>query len=186
MVNNIKRIIYFSAILMFLMSCKTSKDEVNTAISRLENETAIEYSMKKMDSLLVLYQQYITEFPQDSIVAEYLYRSGRLNMILRRGSEALSDFTILINKFPQDKHLPEVYYYKAFIYEDILYDIMSARTAYYDFINRYPEHKLVQDAKLSIQYLGKSPEEIVASFEQQNASEEMTSSEEQGENTSLE
>jgi hypothetical protein len=137
--------------------------------------------MEKIDTLLVLYQQYVAEFPKDSMVAEYLYRSGKLNMILRKGTEALSDFTNLIDRFPLNEHLPEVYYYKAFIYEDILYDIMAARTAYYDFINRYPEHKLVQDAKLSIQYLGKSPEEIVASFEQRASTEKTVIPEEEEE-----
>jgi outer membrane protein assembly factor BamD (BamD/ComL family) len=141
--------------------------------------------MEKIDSLLLLYQQYVTEFPQDSLVAEYLYRSGKLNIILRKGGEALSDFTNLINKFPKNEHLPEVYYYKAFVYEDIMYDIISAKTAYYDFINRYPDHKLVQDAKLSIQYLGKSPEEIVASFEQRGSTGDTITSKEQEKELSL-
>jgi outer membrane protein assembly factor BamD (BamD/ComL family) len=162
-----------------------SQDKINTQIIRLENEISTEYHLEKMDTLLLLYQQYMVEFPQDSLVAEYLYRSGKINMMLRKGSEALSDFTNLIDKFPQNEHLPEVYYYKAFIYESIMYDIISAKTAYYDFINRYPNHKLVQDAKLSIQYLGKSPEEIVASFEQRNSTENTGISEEEEKEPSL-
>jgi outer membrane protein assembly factor BamD (BamD/ComL family) len=168
MVKSIRKIIYCSVALLFFISCESPKAKTEKEIGRLENETSTEYNIKKIDSLLLFYQQYMKEFPQDSMVEEYLYRSGILNMHLRKGAEALSDFTNLINKFPQNKHLPEVYYYKAFIYEDIIYDIALAKTAYYDFITRYPNHKLVQDATLSIQYLGKSAEEIVASFERQN------------------
>jgi outer membrane protein assembly factor BamD (BamD/ComL family) len=170
MKNSIKTIIYFSIISLFLISCQTSKEKIEKQINELEKETSAQYNVEKMDSLSLLYQQYISEFPQDSMIAEYLYKSGRVNMILGRGAEALSDFTNLINKFPNHVHLPEAYYYKAFIYEDIMYDIALARVAYFDFINRYPNHKLVQDATLSIQYLGKSPAEIVASFEQEKDS----------------
>jgi outer membrane protein assembly factor BamD (BamD/ComL family) len=155
---------------LLFVSCQPVKDKTSEQIGRLESETGNEYNEKKMDSLLLLYRQYISEFPQDSMVAEYLYRSGMLNMSLRKGPEALSDFTNLINKFPKNKHLPEVYYYKAYVYEDIIYDVSAARTAYYEFINRYPEHKLVGDATLSIRYLGKSPKEIVASFEEKKDS----------------
>ncbi len=171
MANTFKRYIYFISVLVLLTACQSPKDKMSKQITTLEDELSTEYNTKKMDSLVVLYKEYIKEFPQDSMVAEYLFRSGTINMTLRKGPEALSDFTTLINKFPKSQHLPEAYYYKAFVYEDIMYDIMSARTAYYDFINRYPTHKLVTDATLSIQYLGKSPEEIIASFEQkENAS----------------
>jgi outer membrane protein assembly factor BamD (BamD/ComL family) len=91
-------------------------------------------------------------------------------MILRKGPEALSDFSRLTSKFPQNPHLQEAYYYKAFVYEDIMYDIAAAKIAYNDFINRFPTHKLVTDATLSIKYLGQSPEEIVASFQQNDSS----------------
>jgi outer membrane protein assembly factor BamD (BamD/ComL family) len=151
----------------FMTACSPSKEKMNAQISLMENETAQTYDLSKMDSLVSLYQQYVKEFPQDSMTQEYLFRSGKLNITLRKGTEALTDFNTLIKNFPQCDALPEVYYYVAYVYEDILYDIASARTAYYDFINRYPSHRLVRDATLAIQYLGKSPEEIISSFEHQ-------------------
>ena len=148
------------------IACQPSKSKLSDQITLLENEVYTGYDHKKMDSLLVLYREYIKEFSQDSLAGEYLFKSGTLNLTLRKGVEALSDFTNLINNYPQSPYLPEVYYYKAFVYEDILYDIEQAKAAYTDFINRFPEHKFVPDAALSIQYLGKTPEEIVASFEE--------------------
>jgi TolA-binding protein len=135
-------------------------------ITLLENEISAGYDAAKMEKLSVLYKDYINTFPQDSMVIDYLFKSGTLNMTLRKGTEALTDFTTLINKFSQSPHLAEAYYYRAYVYEDIIYDIESARIAYQDFIARFPNNPLVKDATLSIQYLGKSPEEIVASFEE--------------------
>ncbi|MDR1180733.1 MAG: tetratricopeptide repeat protein [Bacteroidales bacterium] len=166
MISSTRKIIGFGIAVLVLTACQISKKELGKEITRLENEIATEYNMEKMDSLSLLYQQYIKEYPQDSLVAEYLYKSGMLNISLRNGPEALTDLTVLANRFPKYAYLPEVYYYIAFIYEDIMYDIIAAKAAYYSFIDKYPNHRLLPDATLSIQYLGQSPEEIVATFQQ--------------------
>jgi len=150
----------------FLLGCQSSKSKLREQIVLLENEMSAEYDVKKAEKLSFLYQEYIAKFPQDSMVIEYLFKSGEINISLRRGSEALSDFTTLIDKFPQSPHIAEACYYRAYVYEDIIYDIEAAKASYNEFINRFPDHQLVKDAALSIQYLGMSPEEIVASFEQ--------------------
>ena len=148
-----------------LFACQSPKSKLSKQITLLENETSTGYDVEKIEKLSSLYREYITQFPQDSMVIDYLFKSGTVNMTLRKGNESLSDFTTLIDKFPQSQHIAQAYYYRAYVYEDILYDIDAARIAYNDFITRFPEHPLVRDAALSIQYLGKSPEEIVDSFE---------------------
>ena len=148
-------------------ACQPSQEKLAEQIATLEKESAEQYDTTKMNNLLSLYQSYIEQFPQDSLTANYLFNSGKINMALRKGADALRDFTNFVNKFPQHALLPEAYYYIAFTYEDIMYDISAAKTAYYDFLIRFPSHQLATDANLSIKYLGKSPEEIVASFEQQ-------------------
>jgi outer membrane protein assembly factor BamD (BamD/ComL family) len=147
-------------------ACQSKQEKLKTQIAQKEAEMENQYDVAKMDSLLTLYWHYCKEFPQDSLTEEYLFRSGTTNMSLRKGEEAMGNFIMLVQQFPHSKYLPEVYYYRGFIFEDILYDIASAEEAYHEFIRRYPSHKLVTDATLSIQYLGKSSEEIISSFEQ--------------------
>ena len=164
--NTLKRFIGIIVVATVLVACQSSKSKLSEQITLLEKETSTGYDVAKLEKLSSMYREYITKFPQDSKVVEYLFQSGTVNIILRKGGEASSDFTMLVDKFSQSPHLAEAYYYIAYVYEDILYDIEAARLAYTDFITRFPEHKLVSDAKLSIQYLGVSPEEIIASFEQ--------------------
>jgi len=163
--NTLKRFIGIVVVASVLVACQSSKSKLSEQITLLENETSAGYDVAKLEKLSSLYREYITKFPQDSKVIEYLFQSGTVNITLRKGGESLSDFIMLVDKFPQSPHLADAYYYIAYIYEDILYDIESAKYAYTDFITRFPEHKLVSDAKISIQYLGVPPEEIVASFE---------------------
>jgi outer membrane protein assembly factor BamD (BamD/ComL family) len=166
--NTLKKLVGLVIAVTFLVACQSSKSKLSERIVVLEKETSTEFDVKKLDNLLSLYHQYINEFPQDATIEEYLFKAGTLSMSLRKGGDALSDFAMLISRFPQSVYLAEVYYYKAFVYEDIIYDIDAAKIAYNDFIARFPDHKSVSDAKLSVQYLelGMSTEEIVASFEE--------------------
>ena len=58
-----------------------------------------------------------------------------------------------------------MHFLKAFIYDNNLKDIKKARTAYSDFIQKYPKHELTDDAMISMDNLGKTPEQIVKEFE---------------------
>ena len=162
--NRLKRVIGIVVAAVVLLGCQSSKNKLNEQITLLEKETTTGFDVEKLEKLSSLYREYINKFPQDNMVISYLFKSGTVNLTLKKGSESLSDFTLLIDKFPQSPHLAEAYYYRAFVYEDLIYDIASAKAAYSDFISRFPDHEFVSDAKLSIQYLGMSPEEIVASF----------------------
>ena len=113
------------------------------------------------------YKDYVKTFPQDSLSAEYLLRAGSINIKLGKGGEAIQNFDRIINYYPNFAKLPEVYYYKAYTYEAVIFDLAQARAGYTEFINRFPEHPMVTDAQLSIKYLGMTPEEIVASFDQE-------------------
>jgi hypothetical protein len=50
------------------------------------------------------------------------------------------------------------------VYENSLQDYGKAKTVYTEFIRKYPESELVEDARISIRNLGKSPEEILESL----------------------
>ena len=54
---------------------------------------------------------------------------------------------------------------KAFILEDNMKNIEAARTEYEKFIENHPDHHFVDDAKFSLNNLGKTNEEIQAELE---------------------
>lgn len=162
----LKKSICLAFVAVMLTACQASKEKLNEQIKVLEKEMSTEHSAQTRERLLVLCQDYVSKYPKDSLAPEYLFKAGTLNVSLRKGEEALSNFVNLINRYPKSEYIPQAYYYIAFVYEDVIYDIIAAEAAYTEFIERYPNHKLAEDAKLSIRYLGKSPEDIIASFEQ--------------------
>ena len=162
-----KYILYVCSIALMCAACKPSAVEKQKEIARLEESTYEVYDTTLLNQLTTAYKDYVKTFPQDSLSAEYLLRAGSINIKLGKGGEAIQNFDRIINYYPNFAKLPEVYYYKAYTYEAVIFDLAQARAGYTEFINRFPEHPMVTDAQLSIKYLGMTPEEIVASFDQE-------------------
>lgn len=167
-----KKVLLLLCLGLFLISCSNSTDEQKEQISQLEKKNYETADTNSARELMNAYLQYANEFPQDSLTPEYLLRAASVTMKLGNGAQAIDIFDRIINQYPSFSKLPEVYYYRAYTFEGVLYDIAAAEEAYKDFINRYPESDLAVDAQLSIKYLGMSPEEIIASFETNNTTED--------------
>ncbi|MBO4581564.1 MAG: tetratricopeptide repeat protein [Bacteroidales bacterium] len=164
MKNLTKYMSYFCCIAFLCVSCKPSAADKQKEIAQMEENTYEVYDTTLLNQLISAYKDYVKAFPQDSLSPEYLLRAGCIEIKLGKGGDAIQHFDRIINYYPQYEKLPEVYYYKAYTYEAVIFDIAQARAGYTEFINRFPEHSMVTDAQLSIKYLGMSPEEIVASF----------------------
>ena len=54
----------------------------------------------------------------------------------------------------------------GFTYANLLKDFENAKYNYQRFIDKYPNHALVHDTKILIENLGKSPEELIKSFQE--------------------
>jgi TolA-binding protein len=50
------------------------------------------------------------------------------------------------------------------VYDDILHDYKNAEILYREFIVRYPTDTLAMNIESYLQYLGKSPEDIIMQF----------------------
>ena len=156
---------FLMAGIVLFVACQSKKEKLNAQIVEAEKQIAETYSTETISQLVALYQKYAAAFPEDSMAVEYLFRSAEFNMRLKKGEEALANLDAIISKYPDNWRVPECYFFKGFVYEDVLYDIENAKNAYYEFVAHFPSHKLALDASLAISYLGMSPEEIVASFD---------------------
>lgn len=165
-------IIILGLTLMFT-ACKPKAADKQKAIADMEETSYQVYDTAQLHQLLDAYAEYVKLFPQDSLTPEYLLRAGSINIKMGNGGAALQNFDRIINYYPHFSKLPEVYYYKAYTYEAVIFDLEMAKAGYMEFINRFPDHSMVTDAQLSIKYLGMTPDEIVASFDM-NDEEDIT------------
>ena len=52
----------------------------------------------------------------------------------------------------------------AYTYENNLHDLVRAKTLYEEFLQKFPNGELAQDARLSLENLGKTPEEMIGAL----------------------
>jgi tetratricopeptide (TPR) repeat protein len=155
-----------------LSACKSEKDK------QYEEIVAIEKSLfgdrtSFNDSIARVYlnkvQVYVDSFKDDQHRAELLFKSGEVLNGLGSYSFAIRKFQDLIGLYPNDPRAAESMFLCAFIYDTYLQNYDDAGRYYKMFLKKYPNHQLAKDAKISLDNLGKTPEELVKEFEKKNA-----------------
>lgn len=129
------------------------------------------FDLKEAQSLVDVYLAYAKDFPIDSLTPGFLFNAAnaKKNLGDPRGSVQLYDR--IIANYPNWPRTPDCYYLKAFVLDDALHELGAAKTAYEIYINKFPDHTYVKDAKASIANLGMDPLELVHKFERQNAAD---------------
>jgi tetratricopeptide (TPR) repeat protein len=150
-----------------LFSCTTGRNKMSGEISEMESDMKSEQNVDSVSviDLLSAYQNFSSKYPGDSLSPEYLYKAAGLASGFNRGTQAIDLYESIIHTYPTYKKLPECYFMEAFAYENSLGNVGKANELYNEFLARYPDHELADDARSAIKFLGKSPEEIVKEFE---------------------
>ncbi|NOZ46727.1 MAG: tetratricopeptide repeat protein [Chlorobi bacterium] len=170
----------FIALIPFIIftSCNTKKSEkaeANMKIQKLESEIIADttgfINKKGAKQLLELYDDYAKKYEMDSLAPRYLFKAGELAMNLNFSTKALDFLNRLENKYPKSAKMPYCIFFQAFIYENQLKNLGQAKIYYQKFIDNYPTHELVDDAKISISNLGKSLDDIIKGFDEQKKDE---------------
>jgi outer membrane protein assembly factor BamD (BamD/ComL family) len=160
---------------LFVFACNTSKkDELINKIKEAEKEL---YASEILDhdKGLVIIQQYVDfakEYPADTLSASYLFKAAEIAMNLKVGSQSVLYFDKILTNYPTFSKAPESLFLKAFVLENQMEKYDQAGELYKQFIAKYPNHPLAKDAKASLEFLGKSPEELIKLFEQKQAGQQ--------------
>ena len=145
-------------------------------ISKMESDMKIS---QKIDSsavidLLSAYQNFASRYADDSLSPEYLYKAAGLATGFSLGNQAVEIYESIIHTYPGYRKIPECYFMEAFTYENVIGDNAKAYEYYNEFLNKYPQHDLADDARAAIKFLGKSPDELVREFEKMRNPDSVT------------
>jgi TolA-binding protein len=160
--------IAFPALIILGISCTSQREKDIKAISGLEKQLEQEGAKPdpaKLTQLLDSYVAFAEHNAGDSLAPFYLYKAVNLSIGVNNGIRAMQLIDQTLNDFPKSGYLPETVFLKAYVYENLLSDYGKASQVYNDFMKKYPNHDLADDAEAALKYLGKSPEEMVREFE---------------------
>jgi outer membrane protein assembly factor BamD (BamD/ComL family) len=156
-------------LLAFFAGCKPSRDksvlEIQSFEKNLFSQQSFTFNKPKGDSLLTMYDDFITRFPTDSLSPVYLFKAANLAITEGDGNRALSLLDRFIQKYPGHPKASVCSFFKGYVYENILRNMDLAKENYLIYIEKYPNDAFVKDARMAVKNLGKSPEQMIKEFE---------------------
>lgn len=124
----------------------------------------------KAIELVDMYVAYADQYPDDSMAVEYLFKGAEFSLNLGEGHRSIELYDRVMMEYPDFRKVPECMFLKGYVYENYLGELEEAEMIYRLFLEKYPDNAFADDAEISIQNLGKSPEELIKQFEEQQAS----------------
>jgi tetratricopeptide (TPR) repeat protein len=124
--------------------------------------------MQLADELVKEYISYADSHKDSPEAPDYLYSAADLSLNTGKNKEALDLYNSIIYKYPDYAKAPECLFLVGYIYENYFQEYGKAKEIYETFLKKYPNHDFADDAAISIKNMGKSPEELIKSFEEQN------------------
>jgi len=166
--RNFIKLTLFVAVIATAVSCTSKREREINEITKLEKQLEGEGArpdQAKLNTLLDAYVAFVDKNPADTSAPDFLYKAVNLSIGIGNGTRAMELIDRTMNEFPHSKYIAETVFLKAYVYENLLNNLGQASVVYNDFLSKYPDHDLADDAEAALKYLGKSPEEMVKEFE---------------------
>ena len=173
---------------LFATSCSSSSDnkllkekgkaqtEVLQLLQQVDSLGNVgEFNAQVTKNFITKTEEFCNKYPEDPMAPEYLFKAGLLAMTVAKATSnidektaycqnAFSIFEDIERVYPEHNRVKDCMYYKGVIFDDILNDYDNAEIFYRIFIARYPTDTLAITLESYLQFLGKTPEEIIATF----------------------
>jgi tetratricopeptide (TPR) repeat protein len=149
-------------------SCVNAQKKALDRVLELESKLmAVQDASANVDlakEVLVAYSDFLKAYPDAESNPEILFKSGEVFKGLGQYLQAAQAFYKVHYNFPNSKLAPLAIFQQADCFE-VLEQRLTAKNTYEEFIERYPNHPYVEQAKGMIQLLHFSDEELINQFQ---------------------
>lgn len=136
--------------------------------SRLEHPDQYGINRNEAFKYVDACEAYAISAPQDPKTPDYLFNAAEIAKLLKTYDKAISLYDKLIEQYPDYKKTPSALFIKAFTLENELGREEEAKQAYTLFLEKYPDDNFADDARFSLENIGKSPDEVLKAIEAKN------------------
>lgn len=158
------------AILIFVVFVACSSDDPARRIEKLEKQLfTTEQSVDPLvaDDLVTAYCDYATQYPDDLMSPEYLFKAVDVSMNLNNPQRTIAIVDRMLRDYPDYPRTQAALFVKGFIFETYYGNLDMARKIYEQYLELYPNGEFADSCRASIENLGLTPEELVKKFENQ-------------------
>lgn len=168
-----KKIFFLSLLaVMIFTACTTEENKAQKKITEMEktlfNDEAGLLSQQQAEDIIAAYMDYAEAFPKDATSAEYLFRASDVSMNTGNFALSLNLLSRIQADYPEYNKVSQCLFLQGFIWENYIGNAEKAREIYERFLEQYPDDDFADDVTLSLKNLGKTPEELIKMFEQEN------------------
>ncbi len=174
--------------LLFIVACgdtapadtpETKSAEMVERIQTMEDSlfNTTEFDRRKAQGLVDVYKAYAAAFPLDSLAPEYLFRAAGVYKSMRQPEQSVMLYDRIINDYRGWPRLADAYYLKAFTIDSELDQKGEAQRAYKEVINLFPDHPFARDARIMIENLSLTDEELIEKFQRMAEEQEAQAAE---------
>jgi tetratricopeptide (TPR) repeat protein len=156
-----------------------SKDRLAEEILALEGTLKKQMDNPTIDtasavSLIDKTDLFADRFQQDSLTPHFLFKSGAVARGIGQYEKAIDLWDRVVTVYPDFEKVPESLFFQGFTYDNDLENMPKAEEKYEAFLQQFPKHPIARDAKmlLSVVQSGKSANEVIKEFQQNNQATE--------------
>jgi len=176
--RTLKSIFFLCIALVVFNSCEMENSNSEVAINISDSISFYEKLLfegnsgviKPEDALKLAkyYNAYANNNKLDELSPSYLFKAADIYMNMNEAKDAINCFDLLMTNYPKNDKAISSLFLKAFVYEDQLADYVNAEKYYIMFLEKYPDSDFADDAQISLNNLGKTPEQLIEEFENMN------------------
>ncbi len=159
-----KKIALLTLAAVLMVACGPSREERINQIEDFEDsifESAIAADPATADQLTELYVAFADKYPGDSLSPQYLMKAADMQSNVLHTERAVELFDRVIDEYPDFEEVPMCYFLIGNALE-LNSQIEDAKAAYEEFIAKYPDHFMADDARRMLPIIGMSDEEKLA------------------------
>lgn len=157
---------------LFLFACTESREDKLNKIKTLEEKfytaTQIIPNDTTADELIRMYYSFANTYPKDTLAPAYIFKAGEISNGIKKYEQSLLYFKEICDEYPEHGKAPYAWFFRGFIYENMLSDTSAARQSYSSFLQKFPNHQLAHDVSFALKNMGRSSLEIIREFEKAN------------------
>lgn len=157
--------------LLLVFGCTQSRESAEKQVKDAEaalygSNGAYQFNDSLATITVDAYLNFADNFKDDSLAAEYLFKAGDLYRSQHKFKDALEVYHRIRTEHPDYDKVPQALFLEGFVLENDLKDLDQAKERYQEFLKLYPDHVLAKDVQFSLNNLGRSPEDIIREFNQ--------------------
>lgn len=150
---------------------KSKKEEQREELIKIDSSISAikdKFDVNLAKNAMIKFSDFAENYPDDSLAPNYMFKAAQLAQSVNLGNQTIIYLDKIINKYPNFNKISTCYFLKGFVYDNILQDFDNAKKSYLEFIEKFPNDDFVDDASALLKNLGKSPAELIKSFEDKN------------------